>query len=134
MTSTTSTELSTILAREAMRVPLVAVGPAVELPEVATLMAEHRVHAVIVDGIEHEHLVWGVVSALDLLRAAVRDDLSVTAGEIAATPIVTVDSDDDLQGVSALMAERGTDHVVVVSGGRPVGVISALDIVSALKR
>lgn len=130
--------LSRILARDAMHAPVVACDADADLGDVAALMAEHRVHCVVVEGISRdrggEHLVWAVVSDLDLVRAAVAADPLTTAGHIAATPALCVDPQDDLVVVASLLADNDCSHAVVVEGERPVGVISTLDIASAVPR
>ena len=66
--------------------------PETPIAEVARTMVDHRVHAVVVDGIRRdragmERLVWGVVSDLDLVaRIDATDALTATAGDMAATP------------------------------------------------
>jgi len=130
--------LSRILARDAMHSPVVACDAGTDLGDVAALMAEHRIHCVIVDGIRRdrggEHLVWAVVSDLDLVRAAIAGDSLTTAGHIAATPALCVQPQDDLVVVATMLADNDCSHAVVVDGERPVGVISTLDIASAVPR
>ena len=57
-----------------MRDGVVGCTPDTPLTEVARLMSEYRIHCVVVAGLEEDahgtHLVWGVVSDLDLARAA----------------------------------------------------------------
>ena len=55
------------------------------------------------------------------------------ASDIAATELVTVDPTDTLETAVRLMTDYGTAHLVVVSPqtGRPVGMISSLDIARA---
>ena len=53
---------------------------------------------------------------------------------IAATPAVTVTTDDDLARAAELMDEHRASHLVVVEprSTRPIGVLSSLDIARAL--
>lgn len=46
--------------------------------------------------------------------------------------IVTVDPATPLPEAAELMDEHATAHLLVVSGGRPAGVISSLDLAGAL--
>jgi CBS domain-containing protein len=128
--------LSSVLAREAMHAPVVACDPAATVAEVAAMMASHRVHAVIVEGVSAERggerLRWGVVSALDLLRAAVLGDDTAIAGDIAGTESLTVGADDDLAAVATLLTDHDCAHAIVVEDGSPAGVISTLDLASVL--
>ena len=109
------------------------------LGEVAALMAEHSVHAVFVDGmardpLNHERLVRGFVTDLDLMRAAGSGRLDAEVGQVTASQILTVDPDEKIERAAQIMAEHDCSHLVVVSpdGAEPLGVISSLDIARAL--
>jgi CBS domain-containing protein len=92
------------------------------------------VHGVAVLGIEpgeHERFVWGIVSDLDVVRAAQAAGTDgVTAKEIAATEPVTVDASESLATAARVMQEHDVHHLVVVSGRdpRPIGILSSLDV------
>jgi CBS domain-containing protein len=104
------------------------------LLHVARLMADHRVHAVVVTD-DDAGALWGVVSDLDLVAAAaVRGLDEQAAGASAVTPALTVSTRETLQRAAQLMTEYGTAHLVVVDPPtpRPVGVLSTLDIARVL--
>lgn len=96
-------------------------------------MATHRVHAVGVGGIAAEHLVWGVIDSLDLVRALRQPDADGFAESISRQPAIAIKPDAPLLEAARLMDERNVAHLVVVvdDGERPVGVISTLDIAAA---
>ena len=83
-----------------------------------------------------EHLGWGIVSDLDLMTALNAGAETATAGEVAGTEIVTVSPREPLAHAAGLMAEHQTAHLVVVSPdtGRPVGMLSTLDVARAADR
>jgi CBS domain-containing protein len=128
-------DAGTISVREMMHGPIVACEPQTTLLEVATLMSGHRIHGVVVEGISvrdgSEHLSWGVVSDLDLLRAALDVDSSTPAGSIATSEALTVDVDDALAVVARSLSDHRCTHLVVVDAGRPVGIVSSLDVIAA---
>ncbi len=101
---------------------------------VARMMSENHVHSVVLTDVDDAGHAWGIFSDLDLLHAAEGDLDTRTAGEIAATELVTVKPDDSLSHAAKLMAERELSHLVVVGQGteRPVGVLSTLDIAGVL--
>jgi CBS domain-containing protein len=109
------------------------------LSAVARLMADERVHCVVVrdeDG-NGDASLWGVVSDLDLVAAAtVRELEEQTAGGSAATPVVTIAPDETLERAAQIMTEHASAHLVVVDRStlRPVGVLSTLDIAATLSR
>lgn len=100
------------------------------LAAVARMMVGHRIHCVVVSS-GAERSPWGVVSDLDLAAAVAHEQLDgTTAGEIAATPAVTVGVREPLPRAAQLMTEHGVTHLVVADSrsARPVGVISTLDV------
>jgi CBS domain-containing protein len=120
------------LVAEAMHDGVVSCGPETPLRDVAELMAEHRIHSVVVDEGGGR---WGVVSDLDLVAAAsVRDLAAQTAGGSAASPVVTIAPGDTVDRAGQLMTEHETAHLLVVDPdtGRPVGVLSTLDVAQLL--
>jgi CBS domain-containing protein len=79
--------------------------------------------------------LWGVVSDLDLVKAANAGEIGDrTAGGTAITPVVMVERDDTLAHAAQLMSEHEITHLVVVDPRteRPVGVLSTLDLAGAL--
>jgi CBS domain-containing protein len=63
------------LVEDVMRQGIISCGPETDLTTVARLMATNHVHAVVVSGTEPsplggEQLTWGLVTALDLVSAA----------------------------------------------------------------
>jgi CBS domain-containing protein len=125
--------------RSAMQLGLFHVGPEDDIAAVARTMAEQSIHSVVVSGIvrrDHagEHLTWGIVSDLDLMRALRAGADDATAAQVAGSEIVIVSPHDTLAEAVQLMAEHDTAHLVVASPetGRPVGMLSTLDIARAL--
>jgi len=119
-----------------MRAGVVGCTPETPLTEVARLMADHRIHCVVVGGLEEDRhgtrLVWGVVSDLDLARAAAIAGEG-TAGQVAATEPLTAAPSDSLADVAQVMGEHDVAHLVVVDEcTEPIGVVSTLDVARAL--
>jgi len=124
---------------DAMHRGVIDTPPQTSLVEVAAQMARNRVHCVVVEGLargrnRQEELVWGIVSDLDLIKALATGRDGLSAGDIAATEIVTVEDSESVEQALRLMAEHECTHLVVVSPqeGEPVGVISSLDVAGAL--
>lgn len=126
--------LDTIAVREAMHEGVLSCPEDTPLSTVAELMAGRGVHCIVVT--EADDLgVWGVISDLDLVAAAgVRDLDAQCAGGSAATPALAIGPGDTLQRAAQVMTEHGAAHLVVVDddSGRPVGVLSTLDIARVL--
>ncbi len=98
------------------------------LRELAGLMADHRVHAVVLTGGPDGRPI-GVVSDLDVIGAIARGG-ELSAREVAATEPLSVSAEQPLDRAVELMAAHELAHLVVrdEASGRPAGVLSTLDI------
>ncbi|MEV4421754.1 CBS domain-containing protein [Patulibacter sp. NPDC049589] len=134
--STTPRPLSAIRASEVMHAPIVLCDPTTDLHHVASRMAAHQIHAVVVDGNDHRHAGardgLAIVSADDLVRVAVQRGPGLTAAAIPSDPVVYVDVDTPLSTVASILSREGRSHALVTDAGGPVGVLSSLDVVAAL--
>ena len=121
-------EFGTFTVLNALQLGLIDCPADADVRSVARLMAEHNVHCVVVRGPEPNR--WGIVSDLDLM-AALRPELTgATAGQLAATDSLVVDPTDSLEHAAQLMVEHQATHAVVVDPvtGRPIGIVSTLDV------
>jgi CBS domain-containing protein len=135
MQTSTTNDLAQVTVSAAMHLGVITCSLDTPLREVAETMARQRVHCVVAyDG---DGSLWGVVSDLDLVAVASARDIDIrTAGGMAATPVVLVASDDSLEHAAQLMTENAISHLVVVEpvDGRPVGILSTLDVARVLSR
>lgn len=139
MSTDTPTYLTDLTVRDAMQLGLFECGPDSDVRELARTMADKSIHCVVVAGVDRrttrgEHLAWGIVSDLDLMRGLQPGLEGATAGELAATDIVVIEPTDSLEHAAQLMAEHDNAHLVVASPqtGRPVGMLSTLDVARAV--
>jgi CBS domain-containing protein len=133
--SPTVPRLDLLTVERFMHAGVVACDPDTPLAAVARILAEHRIHCLVVSGIDHtrdgDRLTWGTVSDRDLVRALADARGGTTAGTIAATELITIEPSESLDLAAQLMAEHDVSHLVVVYRGFPVGVISSLDVAAA---
>jgi CBS domain-containing protein len=120
-------------AGDAMRPRVLTCTPDTPLITVAQRMSGEHVHALVVlparhDGDGHP-MAWAVLTDRDLLHHADRAE-ELTAGEIASSQLLEVRPDAPLSDVARRMSEQGMSHALVTdpATGRPVGVVSTLDI------
>jgi CBS domain-containing protein len=132
---TPSLEKATVA--DAMRTGVMSCEPDLPATTVARMMATHHIHAVVVEGIHDdpvhgERLSWGVVSDMDLMRAGRAGIDELTVGEIAATEPITVEPSLALADALRLIEEHEITHLIIAEGGRPVGILSTLDIAGVM--
>lgn len=123
---------------DAMSRGIIACPPETPLRIVARMMATFRVHAVFVlehvDEGDEAPQPWAVVSDLDLVAASALDLDTLTAGATAVTPLVSISTQGSIDEAGSLMAQYGIAHLAATDpeSGRPIGVISTLDIARAI--
>jgi CBS domain-containing protein len=119
---------------DAMRPWVLTCDPATPLVTIAQRMAGEHVHAIVVltSGDGGERIPWGVVTDADLLRHAQRVE-ELTAGEVASTLPQTQPA-EPLAAAASRMVRQVATHALVVdpASGRPVGVLSTLDVARVL--
>lgn len=108
------------------------------LGEVAVMLTQHHVHALVVADRDGRPL--GIISDFDVLAGewlsvdpvSLEAMRTMTAGELMSVPIDTVEADADVGEAAARMQKEQIHRLVVVDGGEPVGVISISDFVAGL--
>jgi CBS domain-containing protein len=117
-----------------MHSPVVTCRPDATLRTVAGILAANRIHAVVVTSLD-EAAPCAVVTDRDVVFGHARGNLDrLTARDAASEPTITVRADLDLRDASEAMSQHGTTHIVVTApgDGRPIGILSSLDIANAV--
>ena len=138
-------------AQDLMSAALLSVTPDTSLLEVNRLLVENELHALPV--IDRSGSLVGFLSTLDLLRA-VDDGIGsaasqrdpdprgdefparwsrTSAADVMQRPVFTVPEDAPVPAIAKLLREARFHHLVVERGGRPVGVVSSLDLLALLE-
>lgn len=130
--SVPSTPLAGRIVEDFASVGILACAPDAPLDEVAWLMAENRVHAVLVA--DNSGPEPPVIADADLIAAADSGRFdALRARDIAGTEAVSVRGDETLERAAQLLAEHQVSHLVVRDRRRvPVGILSTLDIARAI--
>jgi CBS domain-containing protein len=123
----------------AMRAGIISCYAETGLSEIAEMMASYHVHAVVVEGVGSQLKGapaegWGIVSDLDVARAAAQGDTQATAGALAGSGAAFIGPAESLKRAAELMSERGVSHLIVSMSpsARPIGIISTLDVAVVL--
>ncbi len=138
MRTTTAIDLEEGRVSDAMHAGVLTCPSDTPLRSVARMMDAHKVHCVVVFDERDEtdkRQVFGIVSDLDLAAGLVEGAIDTrTAGETAASPVVTISARAPLVRAAQLLVEHGTAHLVVVDPETrlPVGVLSTLDLARAV--
>lgn len=126
--------------RDLMRKTLLTCPMTTTLGQAATLLARHRIHALIVTD-ELTHPV-GLLSEVDLLAgewlAGDAEGLKVmrtmTAGQMMSKPLATIDAEAPAAEAATRMKREQIHRLIVTENEAAVGVISVSDLVGSLAR
>ncbi|HET7012125.1 MAG TPA: CBS domain-containing protein [Anaerolineales bacterium] len=108
------------------------------LGQVAKLLMQHRVHALVVT--EADGRAVGLISDFDLLagewlstdRESLETMRRMTAGELMSVPLNTIDAGSPASEAAQRMRREGFHRLIVTQDGQPRGVLSISDLVAYL--
>ena len=114
---------------------VVSRAPDTPVAELARTMADLRMHCIAVAGVARrddgdEHLVWGLVSDMDVVHAAYRGQLASPASELAAAaPLAPArERRPRSRGRADGRARAPRTSSPSAARGMPSGVVSTLDV------
>ncbi|MEU6653102.1 CBS domain-containing protein [Streptomyces sp. NPDC046900] len=113
--------------RDIMTTAPVTVEPQASVANVARLMRDQNIGAVLVT--EKDHL-RGLVSDRDLVVGALAqgvDPEQTTVANACSDDLVTIGPDDELDRAVGMMREHSVRRIPVVEGDHPVGIVSLGD-------
>jgi CBS domain-containing protein len=113
---------------------LLSVDPETTVAEVARRMRKNDSDSV---AVMSEGRLVGIITERDLVRAIADgiDPNQVTAEVVMTSDPATVDADEDVAVVAVKMVRLGVRHLPVVNkAGKPIGLVSARNLVGVLDR
>jgi CBS domain-containing protein len=124
--------------RDLMHPGVITCRPDATLGQVAVMLNQHHVHALIVADRDGRPL--GVISDFDLLAGewlsadpeSLETMRTMTAGELMSTPVDTIEANAPVSEAARRMREEGIHRLLAIDGGQPVGVVSISDFVASL--
>ena len=109
---------------------VVTMGPRATVKEAVTLMAQKRIGAVVVAGVERR--VLGIFSERDVVLVLAQRGPEVLADELSrhmTSPVFTCTAQTSIGEIMHLMTSKKFRHVPVVQGEELVGLVSIGDVV-----
>jgi CBS domain-containing protein len=131
--------LKTMRIRDQVTTGITTVGIDASIARVIDTMAEADVSSVVVT--YPNGTGAGIISSFDIVRTysekAPEEWKTLTAGDVMSDGIIDIAPEKTLGGALKLMVENNVHRVVLLSppmaGGKPVGILSATDIVKKLR-
>ncbi len=110
----------------------VIVKPDDTIERVAKILSRHKVGSAVV--VENEEIV-GVITDRDILDKVVakgRDPKTVKVREVMTKNPITIEDDYDISDAIDKMMEKGIRRLLVTRLGKPLGFVTAADLLAAL--
>lgn len=113
----------------AMTPAVVTVGPNHTLQQAAQKMAEHNVGSAVI--VDPDGQGPGIITERDVLRAVAKgeDPSLAVVGDYLTEDATVCEPTASLVEAAGAMIRGGFRHVVIVDGGRVVGILSMRDVV-----
>ena len=130
----------TKFVRDLMHPGVLTCQPDTSLGQVAVLLAQHRVHALIVP--DRDGRTLGIISDFDLLAgewlsidAESLDTMrKLTVSDLMSYPVDTIEADTPLGDAAHKLIEKDINRLLVTEDGNPVGMISISDFVASIAK
>ena len=128
----------TKLVKDLMHPGLITCKPNATLGQVATLLNQHHVHALVVT--DRDGRVIGIISDFDLLAgewlSSDAETLAtmqrLTASDLMSQPVDSVDANIPITEAVSLIVKEDVGRLLVTDKGKPVGIISLSDFISSI--
>jgi predicted transcriptional regulator len=130
----------TKLVRDLMHRGLITCRQNAPLGQVAVLLTQHHVHALVVA--DRDGRPMGLLSDYDLLAgewlsadaASLTVMRNLTAGDLMSYPITSVEDTVPLNEAARIMIDEEVNRLLVTEGGKAIGIISSSDFVASIAR
>ena len=112
--------------------PPITLDSQTSVAEACKLMGEKHIGSIL---LSRKRVIHAIFTERDLISKVLHDkkDLnSVTVGQYASSPLITVPPSTDVKEAAHIMAEMKVRRLVVVQDGKPVGVFTAVDLAKAV--
>ncbi len=124
---------SSIIVEDIMIKALISVNPATTAFQIAKMMEQGGIGAVLVK--ENEHLV-GIITDRDYATKIAANNLpfDTPAKEIMSSPLVTINHDESISAAAERMSNKKIRKLAVTNNGDIVGLITSTDLVNQLAK
>lgn len=126
------------LVKDLMHPGVITCRPDATLGQVATLLDQHKIHAVFVT--DRDGRIMGVISDFDLMAGewlsstpeSLNTMRTLTASDLMTKPVDTIQAATPLKEAADLFMQKSVGRFLVLENGKPVGTISLSDFVASL--
>ena len=126
------------LVRDSMHTGLITCKPTATLGQVAVLLDQHQVHALVVT--DRDGRPNGIITDFDLMAGewlsqdaeSLKVMRSLTAADLMTQPVNSVEADMPGEEAVKILLEKQVSRLLVTDNGKAVGIISTSDFVASI--
>jgi CBS domain-containing protein len=126
------------LVRDLMHSGLITCKPNASLGQVAVLLNQHHIHALIVA--DRDGRPNGIITDLDLMAGewlsqdteSLKAMRSLTASDLMTQPIDSVEANLPISEAVNILTEKSLSRLLVTENGKPTGIISLSDFIASI--
>jgi len=124
---------SSIQVKDIMAKALISVNPATTALQIAKMMEQGGIGAVLVK--ENENLV-GIVTDRDFATKIAANNLpfDTPVGKIMSSPLITINHDEPISAAAEMMTSKKIRKLAVSDNGNIIGLITSTDLVNQLAK
>ena len=124
---------SSILVKDIMAKSLISVNPTTTALQIAKMMEQGGIGAVLVK--ENEHLI-GIVTDRDFATKIAANNLpfDTTVEKIMSSPLITINYDESISAAAERMSSKKIRKLAVTDNGIIVGLITSTDLVNQIAK
>ncbi len=124
---------SSILVKDIMTKALISVNPATTALQIAKMMEQGGIGAVLVK--ENENLV-GIITDRDFATKIAANNLpfDTPVEKIMSSPLITINHNDPISSAAEMMTSKKIRKLAVSENGKIVGLVTSTDLVNQLAK
>ena len=111
---------------------LVTIKPDASVEEAIELKLKKGIRSLLVEPIEANE--FGILTVRDVVFKVIAKKLKpseVKVSEICSRPVITIEADKTVEDAIKVMTEKNIARLVVVESGKPIGMITLMDVMKA---
>ncbi|MDH3764483.1 MAG: CBS domain-containing protein [Nitrosopumilus sp.] len=129
----TPEDLSSILVKNIMSTPLISVNPVTTVFQIAKMMEQGGVGAIIV---KENGIPVGIVTDRDFAIKLSAKNLSfdTPVEKIMSSPLITINPDESISSAAKIISSKKIRKLAVSENGQIIGIITSTDLVNQIAK
>jgi len=118
--------------RELIWRELVTIKPDASVEEAIDLMLQKGIRSLLVEPMEGDE--YCILTVRDVVFKVIAKNIKpkdVKVSEVCSKPVVTIEADKSLEDAIKIMVDKNLARLVVVEKGKPIGMITLMDVMKA---